>query len=257
MYQITTLDLHDNSWRKIHFNGYDAIFHVAGIAHIKETEKNRNLFYSVNRDLTAEVAEKAKNDGVIQFIYLSSMSVYGIDEGKIDVNTVPKPTTAYGNSKYQAEMKLHNLADEGFSVAILRPPMVYGKDCKGNFQTLLKFIRILPVFPKHKNIRSMIYSDNLCIFVKMVIDKKLQGLFFPQNGDYICTSNMVEQICKQTGKRMLFLSIFSNIIKKSRLSLIKKVFSDLYYDKSMSIPIENEVDFATSIMASVEGNRIT
>jgi len=38
-YSIDTIDMIDGVWRKKDFSSYDVVFHVAGIAHIKETKK--------------------------------------------------------------------------------------------------------------------------------------------------------------------------------------------------------------------------
>lgn len=132
-YQVDTVDMIDGTWREKDFSGYDTVFHVAGIAHQKETQENAELYYKINRDLAFDTAVKAKTDGVKQFIFLSSMSVYGLETGVITKETVPTPKSNYGKSKLQAEELLNGLADETFKVAILRPPMVYGKGCKGNY----------------------------------------------------------------------------------------------------------------------------
>ena len=79
-YQIDTLDMINESWKNFDFSSYDVIYHVAGIAHIKETKDNKDLYYKVNKDLAIEVAKKAKQENVKQFIFLSSMSVYGIEK---------------------------------------------------------------------------------------------------------------------------------------------------------------------------------
>lgn len=129
-YIVDTLDLKSKSWRKKNFSDYDVIFHVAGIAHIKETKENTELYYKVNKDLTIEVAKKAKKDKVKQFIFLSSMSVYGLEVGTITSETLPNPNTNYGKSKLMAEEALNKLSDDSFKVVILRPPMVYGEGCK-------------------------------------------------------------------------------------------------------------------------------
>jgi UDP-glucose 4-epimerase len=90
-YSVDTIDMLNESWREHDFSKYDVVFHVAGIAHIKETKNNRNLYFKINRDLAYETALKAKQDGVKQFIFLSSMSVYGIEKGIIDKNTSLNP----------------------------------------------------------------------------------------------------------------------------------------------------------------------
>ncbi len=68
-YKVDTVDMRDDSWKNESFSGFDVVFHVAGIAHIKETKENRSLYYKVNRDLAYETAKKAKAEGVKQFIF--------------------------------------------------------------------------------------------------------------------------------------------------------------------------------------------
>ena len=79
-YQVQTLDVIGEGWKNADLSGYDAMVCVAGIAHQKETEENAPLYYKVNRDLAAELAKKAKNAGIGQFVFLSSMSIYGMDQ---------------------------------------------------------------------------------------------------------------------------------------------------------------------------------
>ena len=157
-YHVDTIDMIDGTWREKSFAGYDAVFHVAGIAHRKETKQNAHLYYEVNRDLAIETAKKAKAEGVSQFIFMSSMSVYGMETGVITRDTVPNPKNHYGKSKFEAEQGITALEDESFRVAVLRPPMIYGKGCKGNYQKLAKLARITPVFPDIENKRSMYIS---------------------------------------------------------------------------------------------------
>ncbi len=231
-YTIETLDMINPEWEKKDFSSFDVIYHVAGIAHRKETEENAQLYYDVNRDLTIKVAEKAKREGVKHFLFLSSMSVYGVEEGVITRETPPAPKSNYGKSKIQAEEKLNELADENFAVAVMRPPMVYGDGCKGNYQMLVKFAKMLPVFPDYKNKRSMVHVDNLSRFVKHLIDTNAEGLFFPQDEKYVCTCEMVKEIGKDMGKNIKLLKIMNpavSILKKFTTQG-KKAFGDLIYD---------------------------
>lgn len=230
-YQIDTLDMLDNAWRDKDFSEYDTVYHVAGIAHRKETEENKHLYYEVNRNLAVETAKKAKAFGVRQFIFLSSMSVYGMDTGIITKETLPVPKSNYGKSKLQAEEQLHMIKDDNFIVTIIRPPMVYGKNCKGNFQSIIKLVKKLPVFPKVKNKRSMIYIDNLSSFVKMCIDKELSGLYFPQNRQYVQTTDMAKIIADKIGKKlyMSFLLGLGIKICMPFLLIVQKGFGSLIY----------------------------
>jgi len=234
-YVIDSISLRSDAWKDKDFSEYDVVFHVAGIAHIKETKENANLYYKVNRDLAFEVAKKAKVEGVKQFIFLSSMSVYGIEKGVISKNSPIKPKSNYGKSKYQAEELILSLEDNNFTISILRPPMIYGKGCKGNYIRLAKLALKTPIFPDFDNKRSMIYIDNFSEFVKRIIDNNQSGIFCPQNDEYIKTTDMVELIAKTHGKKIKvtrFFNPFVNLMLKN--GTVNKVFGDLIYDKDLS-----------------------
>ena len=212
------------------FSAYDVVFNVAGIAHIKETDENRHLYYDVNRDLVIRIAEAAKAGGVGQFTLLSTMSVYGLTTGHVTKETPPAPVNAYGRSKAEADEAIGAMADDSFRFACLRPPMVYGKGCKGNYQTLRNFALKFPVFPDIENERSMIYIGNLCAFVKRVIDEGLSGLFFPQNAEYVNTSDLASRIALANGKKLKLTKIFNPALKLMRTGIVRKVFGSLTYD---------------------------
>lgn len=109
-FEIDTVDMVGDGWREKDFAGYDVVFHVAGIAHIKENKKNKHLYYEINRDLAVKTAKKAKMAGIRQFIFMSTMSIYGMDTGVITKSTLPQPKNSYGDSKMQAESKLKDLS---------------------------------------------------------------------------------------------------------------------------------------------------
>lgn len=232
-YVVDTVDMIDGTWREKDFSGYDSVFHVAGIAHQKETKQNAPLYYKVNRDLAIETAQKAKNDGVNQFIFLSSMSVYGMDTGVITKDTVPKPKSNYGKSKLQAEEGILELESENFKIAIVRPPMVYGDGCKGNYQTLVSIARKVPVFADYKNQRSMIHVDNLSKFVKAVIDCERGGIHLPQDKEYVCTCKMIQNIAYDMGINMKLWKILNPVVSilEHCTTKGKKAFGDLIYER--------------------------
>lgn len=231
-YQVDTIDMIDGSWREKSFVGYDSVFHVAGIAHQKETKENAHLYYEINRDLAVEVAKKAKTDGVTQFIFLSSMSVYGMDTGVITRDTKPNPKTNYGKSKLQAEEQIVELRDDSFKVCVLRPPMVYGDGCKGNYNTIIKIVKTFPFFPKINNKRSMVRIDNLVAFIKEAADKKMDGLYFPQDNEYANTSKLAKQIAEAMDKN-IYLSYFLGFLVlclRPFSRTLKKAFGSLVYE---------------------------
>lgn len=235
-YSVDTIDMKDGAWKEKDFAGYDVVFHVAGIAHVKETKKNEELYYRVNRDMAYEVAQKSKENRVKQFILLSSMSVYGIESGLIDRNSQLNPKSNYGKSKLQAEELIKPLGEDDFKVAILRPPMIYGYACKGNFATLSKLAKKIPLFPDIENHRSMIYIDNLNEFIRLLIEDGADGVFFPQNKEYVCTTEMVKAIVRANGKVIHTTKIFNPLISFTckRVGIIRKIFGSLRYEHDMS-----------------------
>ena len=263
-YSVDFLSLREEAWRQADFGGYDAIVHAAAIVHqpkSKDDPSQAELYDRVNHLLTAELAQKAKNEGVCQFLFLSSESVYGLHApvGKtltITADTPLNPTDNYGISKLKAEKALTALRDDHFRVAILRPPMIYGRDCKGNYRTLARLAEKLPVFPNIANQRSMLYIDNLCEFLRLLIQDEADGVFCPQNTEYVSTSRMVQEIANAHGKYIRLvggcawaLNLLSHVTP-----LAGKAFGSLCYDKSLSDYPKNYniVGFEQSI-AETEG----
>lgn len=243
-YQVDTLDMINPEWREKSFKEYDVIFHVAGIAHSdtgKVSEERKQFYYKINTDLTVETAQKAKTDGVGQFIFMSSAIVYGdsapIGKSKVITKDTPtSPANFYGDSKVQAENGLKKLEDNSFKVVILRPPMIYGKGSKGNYPLLSKFAQKLPFFPYVKNERSMLYIGNLVEFIRLMIENEENGTFFPQNNEYSGTSEMVKAIGATHGKKVRLVKGFTWMLKLMShvTGLVNKAFGNLSYDMELS-----------------------
>ena len=243
-YRVDTIDMVDGSWRERDFRGYDAVLHVAGLVHQPQTKNDpaqAERYDQVNYLLAVETAKKAKAEGVKQFLFLSSASVYGLDApvGKVVLitkDTPLKPTDNYGISKAKAEESLRMLQDGRFRVAVLRPPMIYGKGCKGNYQTMAKLARKLPVFPWVENQRSMLYIENLAEFIRLLMDDEAEGIFCPQNREYVNTSEMVNLIAHANGKGILLIRGFTWALKMLRpvTGIVDKAFGSLCYDFELS-----------------------
>lgn len=243
-YQIDTVDMIGDSWKSKSFKGYDTVYHVAGIAHSdsgKITKEKAKLYYDVNTKLTIQTARKAKSDSVQQFIFMSSAIVYGdsapIGKKKMITRDTPvSPANCYGDSKVKAEKGLLKLEDKNFKVVILRPPMIYGKGSKGNYPLMSKLAQKMPVFPKVQNCRSMLYIENLCEFVRLMIENEESGIFFPQNSEYSNTSELVKMIAAEHGKRIVLVKGCTIPLKMVGLAtrLVDKAFGNLAYDQKMS-----------------------
>ena len=243
-FQIDTIDMIDGSWRSKSFSKYDVVFHVAGIAHSdsgKISKEKEKLYYAVNTDLTIETAKKAKADGVKQFIFMSSAIVYGdsapIGKTKVITKDTPvSPANCYGDSKVQAENGIRPLSEESFKVVILRPPMIYGPGCKGNYQLLSKIAKITPIFPYIKNERSMLYIENLCEFIRLMITNNEEGIFWPQNIEYSNTSELLKLIAEAHGKNVRLVKGFCWVFRIMSFvtRFVNKAFGSLSYEAGMS-----------------------
>ena len=243
--EIHGVSASNGEWKKISFKGYDSILFLAGKVHQKETRDNVKEYGEINYRLAMEVAKKAKNSHVKQFIYMSTAAVYGNagqEKGnvRIDENSPCIPMTAYGRSKRKAEIKLLEIerqADVRMNVCIVRPPMVYGDNCPGNFTKLWKLVLKIPVFPLLHNKRSMIGIDNLCEFLYQIIIQEKRGIYHPQDKEYVDTSNLVGDMRKQAGKKMLYVKLGNPLLRVlvKKIGVVEKVFGNYTYEKEMSV----------------------
>lgn len=253
LYRVDKVSLRDASWERISFAPYDAVLHVAGIAHADiggVSEETKALYYQINCDLAVKAAKKAKAEGVSQFLYLSSVIVYGdsarVGESKhITASVCPAPANFYGDSKWQAEQQLQQLetdeaSGKAFRVARIRPPMIYGKGSKGNFPMLVKLAGKMLFFPNIENKRSMLYVENLAEFVRLLVESGRGGVFFPQNAEYVTTSEMVKVIAEVKGKKLALWKALNPFVKLAARvpgkigGLANKAFGSLTIDRELS-----------------------
>lgn len=246
--EINTIDTIDGFWRQHEFCKYDCVYHVAGIAHAdveSVSDEVKEKYYAINTDLAIETANKARAEGVKQFIFMSSMIIYGDSapygkKKRIDRTTKPSPDNFYGDSKWQADKGIRALAASNFKVAVLRPPMIYGKGSKGNYLTLSKIAKKAPLFPDANNERSMLYIENLSEFICKLIMTGEGGIYYPQNDEYVRTSNMVKLIAEASGHRIIISKVFNPVVALSTRipgrigKLSNKAFGNLSYSHELS-----------------------
>jgi nucleoside-diphosphate-sugar epimerase len=215
-FKVETISLRNVDINTLDFSSYDVLIHVAGIAHISSNKKLIPEYFKINRDLAIDVAKKAKQEGVKQFIFTSTMAIYGNDLKIGDIRPVdvytPKPTNAYGQSKLEADLTIQTLNEDRFKVVVLRIPMVYGEHAKGNFKKLEKLARRFPVFPKVKNLRSVIHINTLSEFIRECIRKNLNGIYYPQDDIYFDTTKFIKKFRSQNNLRTLFIPFTTKIL---------------------------------------------
>ena len=239
-FRVDAVDTFGENWKKADYTQYEVVYHVAGIAHVNADPKMEPLYYQVNRDLTIEIARHAKAAGVKLFIFMSSMIVFhesqSLKPEVLTKDTPPNPNGFYGDSKLQAELGLKELECETFKVCILRPPMIYGPNSKGNFPRLAKLAVKTPLFPAYHNKRSMLFIDNLSEFVKQAILRQLSGTFYPQNRELADTVEIIRFFAKEAGHKIWITRLLNPFVWLGSFVLqpINKMFATYYYDPSMS-----------------------
>ncbi len=249
-YNIKTCSLRTKNWVKQTFEEVDCILHLAGIAHQKNITA-QDIYRKVNTDLTIELAKNAKENGIKHFIFMSSVKVYGDSYSKqtLNINSETIPTDAYGISKLEAEKELSLMNDVNFKVSIVRTPVVYGPQAKGNMLTLMKHIYKGTPLPLGDidNKRSLVSIDNLNEMLNRIIDLKADGIFIAGDDHAISTSQLINYIVRGLNvKANIFKLPFlgRKFIKLLKPGFYNRVFNSFEIDNKESLDrlnIKNQI----------------
>jgi nucleoside-diphosphate-sugar epimerase len=222
--------------------GFDSIVHVAGIAHVSPKKRMKDLYMKVNRDLAIETAINAKNAGVGQFVFMSSMIIYGQNDQInkpfiISKDTKPNPTDFYGESKYEADIAIQKLNSDSFHTVVIRAPMVYGQGCSGNYPRLQKLALYLPILPNLRNQRTVISLDNLIRVIQDYIESDSSGVFYPRDSKPMCTYDVMVESRKKSGKKVVSTKLFNPLIRffGHFVGSLRKMFSSKIYSDELPI----------------------
>lgn len=240
-FKVVQLDVVTDEWEQFDFSGFDVVIHVAAIVHRPDCN-DWGLYKRVNAELPVHIANKAKAAGVKQFIFFSTMAVYGIGkiltEKPITNSTIPNPTDMYGKSKYLAEKELMKLDCDTFHISIVRPPNVYGENgARGYIITFANIVNRMPVLPiAFENVKqSMIYIDNLTELIRLLIIRNTAGYYMPQDREPVSTVDLINAISLSLNKRIIksrFLGLFVRLF--SFIPIIQKGYGGVAYDKDLS-----------------------
>lgn len=229
-YIVDVADMLSSGWRETSFSKYDVVFNVCAIVHRPDI-KNKTIYYTVNRDLAIELAKKSKNDGVKQFIQMSTDGVFGKDAGIMDVGQGFCPKSYYEKSKYEADCFLEKMRDSDFKVCIVRPPLIFGIGCKGNFPKLERFSKKAFIFPSLNNRRDFIFIENLCSFIEFAIANELDEICYPRDKGPTMVKDIVLAISKTSNHKIVFCSLLNPFVKLfiKTSHKLRLVFGDNYY----------------------------
>jgi len=230
-YKIQEISVRDDSWKSISFKGIDVIIHLAALVHKNSNKYSLKFYEKVNVELTSEIAKKAIYENVKKFVFLSSMAVFG--KTKVINSKSPLiPTTNYGITKLKAEMCLKSLQlNSKMNLTIIRPPMIYGEGAKGNPNLIEKISNFSSYFPDSLNKRSFLSINNLNLVLFNEINSIGNKIIHPQDSKYFSTFDLFQYYRSQLNKNAFPLKRIGFFLKKlTFLSIINKIFGDLYYD---------------------------
>ncbi|MDP3119217.1 MAG: NAD-dependent epimerase/dehydratase family protein [Sulfuricurvum sp.] len=225
---ITTLDL----------SGCDAVLHLAALVH-QMNGADPKQYQEINVTKTLELAKKAKQSGVKQFIFMSTVKVYGEESDTIYTETTPcHPRDDYGMSKLHAEQALQALEDEYFTVSIIRTPIVYGVGVKANIRNLINLIQKVPVLPfgNTNNQRSMVYIGNLCALIESIFEQRASGIFLACDDTSLSTTQFIREITSALEKECYLVDIpfFENLLKHLKPTFHQRLFGNLIVDNTLT-----------------------
>lgn len=248
LFRVDVIDTLNDEWKKAKFDKYQVVINVAGIVHRNHKQTDPSLYFSINRDMAIEIARTSKDAGVKHFIQMSTMSVYGIETGRISNETKTNPVNNYAASKLEADEILIEMNSKEFIVSIIRPPMVYGYNAPGNYNKISKFIKRIKLFPNVDNRRSFIYIENLAKCIEAVIINESKGIIHPQNKELVSTLELAKAISEVNNQKLFLipniLGMF-NILKY--LPIFKKIFGTLFYDETVKTIEFEQIKFKESI----------
>ena len=218
------------------------ILHLSALVHQTKHHPAKHYF-DINTIQTVKLAKKAKKDGVKHFIFYSSTGVYGVHGYFSDQTNILSeisdchPINDYGKSKLLAEKEIFLLKDNQFKVTAIRPPIVYGEDCPGNYTKLRNLIKLFPILPFDytKNKRSMISIENLLSFTELVIDNQVTGILIPQDKNQYSIKQIIKMIANDLNKKV-FLFKFPKpiffVLKKLKPVTIQSLYGTLVFDSN-------------------------
>lgn len=254
-YRVRALGMHGEAWQAFDFSGFDCAVHVAGIAHVSPKPQMTPLYEAVNRDLALACARRCKQAGVRQFIFLSSANVFGQaacagQERLIAPDTPPAPANAYGRTKLEAEQGLRALEDEHFRVAVLRPMMVFGAGCRGNYRLLSALARRAFIFPAFGGLRGAVYIEDLAELMRRIIDAGAGGTYHPQTlaataAQFACA------VAAAHGRRLRLTRAFNPLLRLlGRRGVLRRAFGGFCYRADMAA--RGDADGAPDLLMCVQ-----
>jgi len=262
-YEIKSFSFLKDDVNNLNYTDVDVVFHLSALVHQMDGA-SVSEYERVNVKQTLVLAKKAKESGVKQFVFMSTVKVYGEEtEGVYTENSICNPKDEYGKSKLKAELELQKLQDKNFKVSIVRTPIVYGYGVKANIKNLINLVNKVPVLPfgKIDNRRSMVYIGNLCHLVDVVIEQKQSGIFLASDDAPLSTSKLIKLISKNFDKNVYLIKIpfFETFLKLFKPSFHKRLYDSLEVDNALTkekLHLKNPYNVEDGIYLMINGEKV-
>jgi len=190
------------------------VVHLAAYVQSSDLE-SMETFRQINVEGTLNLARQAAVAGVKRFVFISSIKVNGEETtsgSPFSENTLPKPQSFYAISKYEAEQGLRVISEEtGLDVVIVRPPLVYGPDVKGNFKTMIRWAgKGIPLpLGAIQNKRSLVAIDNLVDFIVTCIKHPAAAnqTFVVSDDEDLSTTQLLKHLSTAMEKSLFLIPV--------------------------------------------------
>ena len=230
------------------FVGVDVVVHTAARAHVTSGNPADEFeqYKKVNCDAALYLAQKAAEEGVKRFIFLSSIGVNGsFTSSPFTEGDLPHPYNAYSRSKHEAEVSLWDFsARVKMEIVIIRPVLIYGPGAPGNFGVLVKYVNKGFPLPLGAaiNKKSFLAIDNLVSFIVLCSNREISPmasnqLFLLSDGVDVSTADLLKKVARAYDKKLLLVPIplfvmtfFMKILGAGMLA--NRLFSKLQVDSS-------------------------
>ena len=262
-YEIKTFSFLKDDINSLDCSDVDVVFHLSALVH-QMGGASCEEYEKVNVTQTLQLAKKAKECGVKQFVFMSTVKVYGEEtESVYTEKSICNPEDEYGKSKLKAEKLLLEVESENFRVSIIRTPIIYGYGVKANIKNLINLVNKISVLPFGKivNKRSMVYIGNLCHLVDEVIIQQKAGIFLASDDEPLSTSRLIELIAKNLDKKIYLIKLpfFESLLKLVKPSFHKRLYGSLEVDNSITkekLNLKNPYGVEEGIGMMIKGDNI-
>jgi len=227
--------------------GVDVVIHTAARVHVMDASSSAavNEFRRTNVEGTINLAQQAANGGAKRFIFLSSIKVNGEftdPDRPFSAEDGPNPQEAYSISKMEAEQGLQEIGAKcGMEIVCIRPPLVYGPGVKGNFLSMLRWLKLgvpLPLGSIH-NKRSLVSLENLVDLIITCIDYPAAAnqIFLVSDDEDLSTSELLQRMSAALGQSVRLIPVPAKLLQMGAQMLGKKdvaqrLFGNLQVDIS-------------------------